>query len=156
MSAALFVFDSPAYLEEPRMSRLCSVAFTSKQKKLLQPNPVQSARPSTQYAAFTLLELLIVLGILSLLLGLLLPALWRAKIAAKETATKVMIKELERILNQYKTGNAHGGSFPIQPDGNPNILSGQPGYYSMTCAPMGSKSSGAENNRALAALLQKE
>jgi prepilin-type processing-associated H-X9-DG protein/prepilin-type N-terminal cleavage/methylation domain-containing protein len=61
-------------------------------------------------AAFTLVELLVVIGIVGLLIAVLLPALSRAREAAKQTACQSQLRQLGLGLNVYTQANR--GWFP--------------------------------------------
>ncbi len=56
-------------------------------------------------AAFTLIELLVVISVIALLVGILLPALSRAKLAAAETRETSAIRQLVTAYLQYSTDN---------------------------------------------------
>ena len=53
-------------------------------------------------SGFTLVEMLVVVGILSLLMGLLLPSLLKATTKAKITETDALIKQLVAALQEYE------------------------------------------------------
>lgn len=59
--------------------------------------------------AFTLLELLVVIAIISILAGMLLPALSRARQQAWETTARTMISSLEAALANFMTDE---GDYP--------------------------------------------
>jgi prepilin-type processing-associated H-X9-DG protein/prepilin-type N-terminal cleavage/methylation domain-containing protein len=67
------------------------------------------ARPSRP-AAFTLVELLVVIGIISLLIAILLPALGVARESAKTVACLSNLRQLATAATAYT--NANGGYYP--------------------------------------------
>jgi prepilin-type processing-associated H-X9-DG protein len=74
-------------------------------------------------AAFTLVELLVVIGIIAVLIGILLPALGRARASASSLACQANLRELGGALQIYAVGNK--GSLP-------------PGFYEIPPIPPGS------------------
>lgn len=63
--------------------------------------------------AFTLVELLVVIGIISILIALLLPSLQRAKVQANSTVCKSNLRSLGQALRIYEAENK-GFLFPIR------------------------------------------
>jgi prepilin-type N-terminal cleavage/methylation domain-containing protein len=57
----------------------------------------------TRWTAFTLIELLVVIAIIAILASLLLPALARAKVAAKVKMTQGEFANLKTAITQYQT-----------------------------------------------------
>src|SRR5688500_17360027 len=66
---------------------------------------------ATQRRAFTLVELLVVIGIIALLISILLPALSRAKAVANRTACQANLRSLGQALVIYN-GDNHGYNIP--------------------------------------------
>jgi prepilin-type N-terminal cleavage/methylation domain-containing protein/prepilin-type processing-associated H-X9-DG protein len=61
-------------------------------------------------AAFTLVELLVVIGIIAVLVGILLPSLARARESAKSTQCAAQLRNLGQALLMY--ANENGGKLP--------------------------------------------
>jgi prepilin-type N-terminal cleavage/methylation domain-containing protein len=70
---------------------------------------------SSQSSAFTLIELLVVIAIVALLVGLLLPALGKARLSAQRGVSSANLASLVRVQQQYATD--FGDSFvnPFSP-----------------------------------------
>ena len=66
-------------------------------------------------AAFTVLELLVVLGILGLLLGLFLPAVQRVRAAANYTECRSHLKQLALATHNYETTNGYYPGIGLEP-----------------------------------------
>jgi prepilin-type N-terminal cleavage/methylation domain-containing protein len=66
--------------------------------------------------AFTLVELLVVIGIIAILIAVLLPVLSVARGDAQATACSSNLRELGQSLAMY--ANANRGSLPLPPPGN--------------------------------------
>lgn len=61
---------------------------------------------------FTLVELMVVIGIISLLIAIALPALNAARTAAKRASTEAMISTLGTGVEQFHSDTALGGAYP--------------------------------------------
>src|SRR5882762_5498911 len=73
------------------------------------PASASTARP--RLAGFTLVELLIVIGIIALLISILLPTLGRARESAKRTQCLSNLRQIAVFLNMYAT--QCGGQVPL-------------------------------------------
>jgi prepilin-type N-terminal cleavage/methylation domain-containing protein len=78
--------------------------------------------------AFTLVELLVVIGIIALLIGIGTPAIQGARNAAKNTGTANRFKDItqacELFNNDYQRYPQSGGENPFRPAGSAHYLSG--------------------------------
>lgn len=70
----------------------------------------------TNRKGFTLIELLVVVSIIGLLVGILLPALGRAKKNAQQVKDAAQIKEIQRALVNYATNNKEAYPIPSRID----------------------------------------
>jgi len=62
-----------------------------------------------QYGGFTLVELLVVIGIIAVLAALIVPAVFQARVTARNAAIKAEIDMLHMAIMNYKN---EFGSFP--------------------------------------------
>lgn len=67
--------------------------------------------PRFAIKAFTLVELLVVIGIIAVLIGVLLPVLAKARASAKNTASAAALRDLQLAYSQY-TLDHHGALLP--------------------------------------------
>jgi prepilin-type processing-associated H-X9-DG protein/prepilin-type N-terminal cleavage/methylation domain-containing protein len=74
---------------------------------------------SQDRGAFTLVELLVVIGIIAVLVAILLPALSQARLAAKETVCQSNLRQFGFAIQEY-VGQFKGGLPQKGPDGSDN------------------------------------
>lgn len=114
-----------------------------------------SLRAPQRHGGFTLIEVLIVVGIIGVLLGFLLGVLPFVKIRANNAATLVLIDDVERALIHYRSTHA---SYPLKPGSSTMLWDNgsslyAPLFYQSDCAPLGAQASGVESNKDLIKLL---
>ena len=80
-------------------------------------------RPRPRRYGFTLVELLVVIGIIAILIALLLPALNRARAHAINVQCLSNLRQIGQICLQYAVENK-GFLPPCQPDSIRNITAG--------------------------------
>jgi prepilin-type N-terminal cleavage/methylation domain-containing protein len=86
-------------------------------RKRQSTNSRSAQRPQAGRAAFTLVELLVVVSIIALLVAILVPALTGVRDRAKAVATRSQITSLGTGLDAFKQESALGGTYPpSQPD----------------------------------------
>ena len=62
--------------------------------------------------AFTLIELLVVISIIALLVGIILPSLGRAKILARNTSTRALLRAVETALEMFHDDKVGRDKYP--------------------------------------------
>jgi prepilin-type N-terminal cleavage/methylation domain-containing protein/prepilin-type processing-associated H-X9-DG protein len=95
------------------MRSIATKAGTYRRGFTLVELPAVSRRKAT---GFTLVELLIVIGIIAVLIGILLPGLSSARRTANSVKCKANLRSLGIILQTYMNENK-GWLFPVGPDG---------------------------------------
>ncbi len=89
------------------------------------PIPTAAGNNTERKAAFTLVELLVIIAIIAILASLLLPALGKTKTAAQSITCLNNLKQWGLATHLYATEN---DDF-LPPDGSPNGLSVNTGWY---------------------------
>lgn len=93
----------------------------------------QHSTINNRRSAFTLVELLIVIGIIVLLIGLLIPVVSRVKTSAQEADTKALLQSLDgAIQNYYNAYRAYPGPIPNDLIANTNATQTDFGFTNFT------------------------
>ena len=95
--------------------------LTAKETPVTAARPAAENRPSRPRAGFTLVELMVVIGIIAILAALITPAVIGARTSARNAAIKAEIDMLHMAMMNYKN---EYGSFPpcadLDPAANPD------------------------------------
>ena len=76
-------------------------------------------RPARSRRGFTLVELLVVIGIIAVLIGILLPTISRARRQANTTACMATLRNLGQAISIYESENKGSLPYSYYIDGSP-------------------------------------
>ncbi len=82
--------------------------------------------------AFTLIELLVVIAIIALLIGILLPAIGKAKKTANELKDSTQLRSIVQAMNVFAVGNQDNYPLPSRLDRNNKTLAAATGTNPLT------------------------
>ena len=83
-------------------------------------NATPARRQVVSFAGFTLVELLVVIGIIAVMIGILLPTLQKARLRAQQVVCESNLKQLFVYMLDYCNNNK-GYMFPVTADASGNI-----------------------------------
>lgn len=79
--------------------------------------------------AFTIVELLVVIGIISVLIGILLPVVSKARISSKRTACAAQLRDVGNLFQMYLNENKQRVPRVNPTPSDPSIVPGAPSIY---------------------------
>jgi prepilin-type N-terminal cleavage/methylation domain-containing protein len=95
-------------------------------------------KPTEHRGAFTLVELLVVIGIIAILIGILIPVVGRVRISAQAADTRNFVSQLSAAIERYHGDfNAYPGPVPNNQLGTNANLTGPPDIHIYAVAPDG-------------------